>query len=131
MAHNGQLTARQAKFVAEYLIGGNGSDAARKAGYSPKASHVQASQLLANPKIQAAIREGQRKAQDEADITAAEITKELVKIGLAEIGDPVKLPHKLKALELLIRQVNLAGLEERLAAIEDMLAQQRRGLRAV
>ena len=54
---NGQkkLTAKQAKFIDEYLVDLNGTQAAIRAGYSKKTAAVIASQFLIKLNIQAAI----------------------------------------------------------------------------
>lgn len=49
------LTEIQKRFIQEYKISGNASQAARKAGYSPKSAHVSGSKLLKNPDIKAII----------------------------------------------------------------------------
>lgn len=49
------LTAKQDRFVAEYLIDGNGARAAREAGYSEKTARQIATENLSKPDIQAAI----------------------------------------------------------------------------
>ena len=64
------LTARQARFVAEYCALGNGSEAARRAGYSHRTAREMASENLTKPAIQAAI--VARRAEYR---TALEITK--------------------------------------------------------
>jgi len=51
------LSARQEKFCLQILSGAEGAVAARFAGYSFRSSHVQASRLLANPRIQKRLRE--------------------------------------------------------------------------
>ncbi|HUU95516.1 MAG TPA: terminase small subunit [Phycisphaerae bacterium] len=52
------LTEKQRRFVRHYVNNlGNGTKAARDAGYSVKCAHVQASENLRKPKIVAALRE--------------------------------------------------------------------------
>ena len=46
------LTARQKRFVEEYLACGDGPEAAIAAGYSPAAAEERARELLRNPAIQ-------------------------------------------------------------------------------
>lgn len=50
------LTAKQQRFVVEYLISRNQTDAARKAGY--KSPEVEGSRLLRNAKVAAKVAEG-------------------------------------------------------------------------
>jgi len=99
------------------------------AGYSPKSAKEQATRLLTYVHIQAAIREAQRRQHDTAGITSEQLTAELAKIGLAEVAEPIKLSHKLKALELLVRHVSLTELERRLTELETELRRGRYGHR--
>ena len=53
------LSLKQKRFAAEYAVTGNGTDAARKAGYSARSNKVlgvQAVENLAKPNIKAAIK---------------------------------------------------------------------------
>ena len=52
-----KFTNKQQKFVAEYLVDLNGTQAAIRAGYSPKTANPAASRLLADVNIQAALAE--------------------------------------------------------------------------
>lgn len=51
------MTPRQRKFCDEYLISGNATDAAIKAGYSAKTAKQMASENLAKPDLKAYIQE--------------------------------------------------------------------------
>ena len=57
---NEALNPRQDRFVDEYLLDGNGTQAAIKAGFSAATAAQQASRLLRNVKIQQAIAGRQR-----------------------------------------------------------------------
>jgi phage terminase small subunit len=56
---NADLTDKQTRFVDAYVGAANcnGTKAATLAGYSPRSAYSQAGELLANPKIRAAIKE--------------------------------------------------------------------------
>ena len=54
------LSPRIARFVAEYLVDGNGAQAAVRAGYARSGAKVQAARLLKNEQVLAAVRSGQR-----------------------------------------------------------------------
>jgi phage terminase small subunit len=58
------LTPKQAKFVAEYLVDGNGSAAAVRAGYGAIGAKVTACRLLTNPNLRARL-----EARQSADAT--------------------------------------------------------------
>jgi phage terminase small subunit len=75
----------QRRFVAEFVVDCNGTQAARRAGYSPKTAHVQACVLLKNPKVWAAI-EAQLEAQlREVGLTAARVKRELVALAFSDL----------------------------------------------
>lgn len=52
MSRAEQLTPRQARFVDEYLVDLNGTQAAIRAGYSPKGADVRGAELLGNRRVQ-------------------------------------------------------------------------------
>ena len=56
------LTAKQAAFVAAYLVDTNGKKAAIKAGYSAAGAEVAASRLLRHPKVAAALKKAKAEA---------------------------------------------------------------------
>ena len=55
------LTARQKRFVEEYLACGDGPEAAIAAGYSPAAAEERARELLRDPAIQRCRRETEQR----------------------------------------------------------------------
>ena len=58
------LTPKNGRFVKEYLVDLNGTQAAIRAGYSPKTANEQAARLLANVSVRKVIDEGEeRKAK--------------------------------------------------------------------
>lgn len=65
-----ELTPKQAAFVKEYLVDLNATQAAIRAGYSARTADVQASRLLANVKVQAAIRAAMNERSERVEITA-------------------------------------------------------------
>lgn len=79
------LTDRRLLFVAEYIrLRGNGKQAAIKAGYSEKNAEAQASRLLAEPAVREAVDAALARAADQAEVDAAEVLRELKKIGFAD-----------------------------------------------
>jgi phage terminase small subunit len=118
MARNGELTLKQQRFVEAYLVDGNATQAAIRAGYSRKTAKQIGSYLLTCIDVQQALREAQQRQQERAGIHSQEITRALARIGLADVNEPIKLAHKLKALELLLRHVSLAEIEQRLSVLE-------------
>jgi len=77
-----ELTPKQQKFVQEYLSDLNATQAAIRAGYSPKTAEVQGPRLLGNVRVSSAIHAWQQRAAKKADIT---LDSHLAK--LAELRD--------------------------------------------
>ena len=73
---------RRDRFVIEYPKDLNGTNAAKRAGFSAKTAGVTAAQLLANPRIKAAIQ-----AKLEAREKRSELTSDYVLTGIRELVD--------------------------------------------
>lgn len=88
MEKNGEinLTPKQAKFIEEYLIDLNGAAAARRAGYSEKTAHEQASRLLANAKIQAVLAIAQEARSARTQVTQDRVLMELARLGFSDLS---------------------------------------------
>lgn len=69
------MTPRQQRFVAEFAIDGNATQAAIRAGYSPNGAKVTASRLLTKPNVAAAVSERTQRVLERAEITAADIAR--------------------------------------------------------
>jgi phage terminase small subunit len=67
---------RRARFVEEYLVDLNATQAAIRAGYSPRTARSQGSDLLTKPDIQAAIQAGMDARAQRVGMTADEILRE-------------------------------------------------------
>jgi phage terminase small subunit len=84
------LTPKQARFVAEYLIDLNATQAAIRAGYSEKTANEQGCRLLANVKVAAAIADAQDKRAGRTEITQDRVMAELAKLGFYDIRKAVR-----------------------------------------
>ena len=71
------MTPRQRKFCDEYLISGNATDAAIKAGYSPKTAKQTGSENLAKPDLKAYIETELEKLHSAKIADAEEVMKYL------------------------------------------------------
>lgn len=73
-----KLTQKQQRFVDEYIISGNATQAAIKAGYSKKTAAVTATENLRKPNIKAAIekRNEEIKSEKTADMTEVRYSKQ-------------------------------------------------------
>ena len=84
------LTARQERFVAEYLIDLNATQAAIRAGYAEKSAAAEGSRLLVNTKVAAAVAAAQAKRSERTEITQDYV--------LAVITDTIERCQKAKAV---------------------------------
>lgn len=86
----GRLTPKQELFVREYLVDLNATQAAIRAGYSPKTAHVIGNENLNKPEIQTAISVAKEQRAKRVDITADRVLQELAKIAFADVSDLVE-----------------------------------------
>lgn len=86
-----KLTPRQIKFANEYPVDLNGTQAAIRAGYSPRSANPKASAMLKDPRIAALIAKKMDQRSERTEVTADRIVEELAKIAFGNIGDYVKI----------------------------------------
>lgn len=72
-----QLNSRQQSFAQEYLIDGNATKSAVRAGYSAKTASSQGQRLLRNVEIAAAIAKAQAMVQERTEITVDKVVQAL------------------------------------------------------
>ena len=111
------MTLKQQRFADEYIISGNATDAAIKAGYSPKYANTNASKLLQNTTIKSYVDERLAQLASEKIATQEEVltyltsvmrgeTQEQTLCGIGELGQQVididvGAKDRIKAAELL------------------------------
>jgi phage terminase small subunit len=109
MADMKELTPKQAAFVREYLIDLNASQAALRAGYSPKTADQQGNQLLKKTIIRERLQKAMDKRAAIVDLTAADVLRDINAVKADAMrktydkdGNEVMANHTaaLKALEL-------------------------------
>lgn len=84
------LTAKQQRFVDEYLKDLNATQAAIRAGYSKNTADQQASRLLTNVKVRGYLAERQDDRSKRTEITQDMVLRELAKIGFSDIRKVVR-----------------------------------------
>ena len=84
MAH---LTPRQQRFVDEYLIDLNATQAAIRAGYSVQTATVIGAENLTKPNIKAVVGKALADRSRRTGVTADRVIAELAKIGFVNIAD--------------------------------------------
>ena len=97
------LTIRQSRFVDEYLQDGNGSRAARDAGYSERTAGAIACENLKKPEVVSALEQ----RMQELDLSRERVLLEIGCLALEDLPD--ESPLKARYLELLARHWALAG----------------------
>lgn len=85
-----RLMAKQARFVDEYMIDMNATQAAIRAGYSPNNADVTGPRLLGNVGVAEAIAKRREKLAAKAEITQEMIVAELAKLGFSDIRKAIR-----------------------------------------
>jgi phage terminase small subunit len=85
------LTPKQQRFIQEYLIDLNGTQAAIRAGYSARTANEQGSRLLANASVRTALAEAQEALSKATGITAERVLRELALLGFANMADYMRV----------------------------------------
>jgi phage terminase small subunit len=111
-----ELTLKQARFIEEYIVDLNGKQAAIRAGYSPKTAEVQASRLLSNAKVDAAVKQAMRARSRRTGITGDRVVLELAALAFSNIFDFIEVQRDGSV------QIDLSrALRDRAAAIHDVI----------
>lgn len=93
---DGDLPPKEAKFVQEYLVDLNATQAALRSGYSAPSAHTTGWELLQKPKVAAAIAEAKRRRVRKTRITQERVLHELALLAFSdfthyEVDDEGKL----------------------------------------
>jgi phage terminase small subunit len=82
------LTPKQRRFVEEYLVDLNATQAYLRAGYKAKTNNVagvEAHKLLKNPKVKAAVAAAMEARSARTQVTADRVVQELAKLGFSKM----------------------------------------------
>ncbi len=106
-----RLTPKQERFVDEYLIDLNATQAAIRAGYSKNRASELGYQLLQKTTVQSAVQKAQKDRSERTEITQDYVIKKLKAIADQEASDgtdsELKYSSQLKALELLGKHLGM------------------------
>lgn len=83
------MTDKQKRFVEEYLIDLNATQAAIRAGYSPKTANEQGNRLLANVSVQRELNKQMAKRSKRTGVTQDRVVRELAKIAFLDMTQVV------------------------------------------
>lgn len=92
------LNAKQSKFCNEYLKDLNATQAAIRAGYSPKTAQVQGSQLLSNLMVKEVLAQKMAKRAEKTEITAERVLLELSRLAFLDVRKAFNKNGSLKAI---------------------------------
>jgi len=91
---NGKLTGKQERFIEEYLIDLNATQAAIRAGYSVRTATAIGSENLRKPHVLVALQDRRQQLADEAGITPERVIAEYARLAFASITDVVSWNEK-------------------------------------
>lgn len=83
------MTDKQARFCEEYMIDLNATQAAIRAGYSPKTAQEQSARLLSNVMVQNRLAQLQAEQSRRTGVSADRVVRELAKIAFANASDTI------------------------------------------
>lgn len=91
MSNSKKLTAKQARFIEEYMVDLNATQAAIRAGYSEKTGKDIGCQNLAKPNIASEIAKRRAKVSDKVGMTAEKLRAENAKLAFSSVLDFYKV----------------------------------------
>ena len=86
----GRLTPKQGRFVEEYLVDLNATQAAIRAGYSTKTAKAIGHENLARPNLAQAIQDAMTERSKRTEVSQDRVVKELARIAFASLGEVIK-----------------------------------------
>lgn len=100
-----KLSNKQLRFIEEYMIDCNGTQAAIRAGYSPKTANEQAARMLAKVSVKEEINKRKAELSQKAKKTREDIIDDLTRVVDEFLLDGRNTAHALKAIEILNKMV--------------------------
>jgi phage terminase small subunit len=132
-----ELTPKQARFVQEYLIDLNATQAAIRAGYSAKTAEWQGPQLLGKTHVAQAIQEGMKRRSERTEITQDRVLKEVARLAFLDIRKAFNTDGSLKPLHELdddtaaaiagMDVIEIGGGEDSLSALKKIKLSDKKG----
>ncbi|WP_321917802.1 terminase small subunit [Burkholderia cepacia] len=95
-----KLTAKQQRFVDEYLVDLNASAAARRAGYSERTARAIGDENLTKPDIQAAIAAAMTARSERTKVTSDRVLQRMVEIDEMDVLDIMNDDMSLKPVSV-------------------------------
>ena len=101
------MTPKQSAFVDEYVIDFNGTQAAIRAGYSPRSAAAIANENLTKPEIAAAVRERTALMNRTTELTAEYVRAELLATYQEAKRDEWSNSDRIRLLALMVKATGL------------------------
>lgn len=95
------MNLRRSLFISEYLLCGNATESAIKAGYSKRTAYSQGQRLLKNDEIMNQVIRGQERVQEEAEVKLKEVVLQIKKLAYSGETETIRL----KALDMLMKHL--------------------------
>jgi phage terminase small subunit len=127
------LTDKQLRFVLEYMIDNNGTQAAIRAGYSPNTAESQACRLLRNAKVRAEVEKRKQRVAESLEIDLKWLIREAAEVYKAAKDDAAYGPAFVGIKELSIltgnriekQETTVISHEDRLASVRERVNERR------
>ena len=122
-----ELTPKQKAFADYYLVCGNATEAAKRAGYSEKTAHVIATENLKKPNVSQYIAERQKQIEDKRIADISEVLQFFTSVMRGEVKDQfdfeASLNDRLIAGKELMRRYEKGddGKKDALAKLDEVL----------
>ena len=107
-----KLTAKQKRFIEEYLIDLNATQAAIRAGYSEKTADVIGSENLVKPNIKAEVERLQAETSQRLQVTKESLINDLIMIKDLCLTNPRVTHNSIKAIEVIAKMLGLNAPEK-------------------
>lgn len=109
----GGLTNKQQRFVDEYIVDLNATQAAIRAGYSAKTAAQQGERLLRNVEVRRAVDEALEERADRVNVKADDVLRELLRIATTDLSGAYDEHGRLLPLKDIPRDLRraIAGVE--------------------
>ncbi|MDP9438247.1 MAG: terminase small subunit [Actinomycetota bacterium] len=93
-----KLTPRQQRFVAEYVADPNATQAAIRAGYSPRTAYSIGPENLKKPEIEAVVEEARAELAERAGVERDRVMEEFRRVAFSDLRDAVEWSGKSMAI---------------------------------
>ncbi len=90
-----ELTVKETAFVREYLIDLNATQAMIRAGYSARSAGVQAVEIMAKPRVKAALESAMAARAEKTGLTAERVLQEIQTMAFYDPADLVAIMREL------------------------------------